>query len=77
MTLRQYLEARNERPAAFARRAGIARQQVWQYLERTRIPSGPTALRVIEATRREPAPDGGTVTLEELVHETLAERAAS
>lgn len=73
MRLVDYLEARDESQEAFAKRAsrheptgrGISQRTV------SRIAAGgscnaTTALAIIRATRQEPAPDGGTVMLEDL-----------
>lgn len=69
MRLRDYLTARAESVASFARRAGMPQQTVSDLLL---LRGGvgcraSTAARVIAATREEPAPDGGTVTLLDLV----------
>jgi predicted transcriptional regulator len=66
MRLPEYLESRGESQAAFARRTGIPQSTVNLICngKGTRVD---TAIRIIQATRDEPAPDGGTVRIEDLV----------
>ena len=66
MRLLDYLEARGEKQAAFARRCGVDQRTVNRICLGDGC-SAATAHLVIKASREEPAPDGGTVTLEDLV----------
>lgn len=66
MKLVDYLEARKEPQAAFARRAGLG-QRVVNRICLGGDCSAPTALAVIRASHAEPTPGGGTVGLEDLV----------
>ena len=67
MKLAKYLEARGESAEAFARRSGLNRATVGVIVRGTSIPRTDTALAIVKASREEPAPDGGTVTFEDLV----------
>jgi predicted transcriptional regulator len=68
-----YLEARGESAAAFARRAEIPYTTVVSILREGVTPGVGTAQAIVWASRREPAPDGGTVTYEDLIpHEQSA-----
>lgn len=74
MRLRDYLAARDESEAAFGRRAGIPQKTVNQ------IACGAgcyakTAEKIIRASKEEPAPGGGTVTLEDLIGDPQARAA--
>ncbi len=65
LTLQEYLDAREESPSAFSRRLGVTVSTVYSWLTGV-IPRADTALKIIEASRDEPTPDGGTVTLRDL-----------
>ena len=73
MILKTYLDDRKESQNAFSRRTGLGLATVSELYQRKTIPSGYTCLVVIQASRDEPAPCGGTVTLRDLVTETLAD----
>ena len=77
MRVKEYLEARGESQAAFAKRAteyleaGVSQRTV----SRAAAGEGVHAVNawaMIEASKAEPAPDGGTVTLEDFVLEDAA-----
>ncbi len=68
MRLRDYLSGRGESQLDFAARASVPQSAV------SRLCNGggvrfPTAAKIIRATRESPAPDGGTVTWEDLIPE--------
>jgi len=68
MDINEYLDARDERQAAFARRAGLQQRTV----NRVCLGGGcsaSTALQIIKASHAEPTPGGGTISLEDLVVE--------
>lgn len=73
MTLPDYLTARAESLLAFARRAGVP-QQTLHSIGRGKGCTISTAYKIVEASRREPAPGGGTVTYEDLVPELQEQR---
>jgi predicted transcriptional regulator len=75
MRLPDYLTARDESQSAFAKRAGLPQSTVNLVCQGsgTRVE---TALKIIRASRDEPAPGGGTVTLEDLVPVEASEGAA-
>ncbi len=69
MKLKQYLEARGESQGAFARRAGVEAATI-SAIVRDETRKGPTvssAMLIVGASREDPAPDGGTVTYEDLL----------
>lgn len=76
MLLSDYLRARNESEAAFARRADLAQTTVSRAARGEAVPQGRNAQKIIQASKSEPAPGGGTVTLEDLVAAASAEPAA-
>ncbi len=65
MKLADYLKARDETTAEFARRSGLAQQRVSD-AARVGCRSLHHAEQIVHASRDEPAPCGGTVTFEEL-----------
>jgi len=68
MHLRDYLRVRSESQASFAGRSGISQQAV-SLICHGSPPRLSTAKRVVDATRDEPAPCGGTVSYEDLLPE--------
>lgn len=66
MRLAEYLEERGESQTAFAKRCKIAQQTVNRISVGAVRPRIDHADKIIEATRDEPAPCGGTVTLQDL-----------
>ena len=70
MKLEKYLRARTESQNAFARRTGIDVTSINDYVRLGAKPRADRADRIIKASREEPAPDGGTVTLEDLAGST-------
>jgi predicted transcriptional regulator len=75
MRLADYLAARGERPAAFARRAGIPWATLAGVMDGADARLS-TARAIVRASRAEPTPDGGTVGWEDLAI-AGAERAAA
>lgn len=69
MRLSAYLEARNERVYLFANRARTDPKAAYEFLRAERVPTLEILERWVAASRREPAPDGGTVTLDDLAAE--------
>ena len=69
MKLLPYLKARDESQGSFSRRAKLPLATVNEICREVTIPRADTADRVIDASREEPAPDGGTVTLKDLLLE--------
>jgi hypothetical protein len=66
MRLSDYLKARRERGVAFALRADLPQRTVADVVQGGGCHIS-TAHKIVEASRREPAPDGGTVTYEDLL----------
>lgn len=65
MKLHEYLSIRGETEEQFEKRSGVPQATL------NRVRNGAscrseTALKIIRATREQPAPDGATVTLEDL-----------
>lgn len=67
MRLAEYLDARGESAESFARRSGLNRATVGVIVRGTSTPRTDTAIAIVEASREEPAPDGGTITFADLV----------
>lgn len=66
--LEEYLAARNESVWTFAKRANVLPKTLYRYLNgRVQQITDEHKIRIRDATRHEPAPDGGTVELEDLV----------
>ena len=67
MTLDDYLHQRRESVAAFSRRTGLVRETLLAIRDgRTRCRID-IAQVIVRASEDEPAPDGGTVTYDDLV----------
>lgn len=66
MRLADYLSSRGESSGQFAVRAGLVRQTV-DYIVGGGKPRIDIAYAIVRASRDEPAPDGGTVTYEDLL----------
>lgn len=66
MKLAEYLELRNETQTSFSRRSGVPQQTISLICkgQGTRVE---TAAKIVEASREQPAPDGGTVRFEDLI----------
>lgn len=66
MLASDYLRARNESENAFAKRAGLEQRSLSRALRR-----GSCSLRfaymIVQASRKEPTPEGGTITYEDLL----------
>lgn len=77
MRLGPYLKATGEKPYLFARRARTGQTGIYEYLEGRRIPTLPTLLAWVEASKARPAPDGAHVTLQDLVPDTCKEGGAA
>lgn len=71
MRLRDYLGQRGETQEDFADRSGISQQTVSKVCNGSACRID-TARRIIQASRQDPAPCGGTVTYEDLVPESAA-----
>ena len=67
MGLKDYLDARGESQAGFARRSRLPQQTVNAICARGYARDLEVAERIVTASRREPAPDGGTVRYEDLM----------
>jgi hypothetical protein len=70
MRLKDYLAARGESPETLAKRAGVTGVG----LRRIVLGGWPNmrlAYKVVQATRKEPTPEGETVTLGDMVMEAL------
>jgi hypothetical protein len=68
MKLPEYLSARKESLLAFARRSEVP-QQTLHGIGKGKGCTISTAYKIVEASRRQPAPGGGTITYEDLVPE--------
>jgi len=66
MLLKTYLDARGEKYADFGRRCHVKAATIRAIAVTGVRPRADVAHAIITASREEPAPDGGTVTLEEL-----------
>ena len=66
MLLADYLAALQESAPAFATRSGVRYRTLRNVLAGDGCHAS-TAMRIIRATRDRPTPDGGTVTLEDLI----------
>ena len=66
MKLLRYLAERGISETAFARESGLDQRTI-NRIVKGQEPTASTALRIIRASRRRPAPRGGTVSLEDLV----------
>lgn len=76
MMLKPYLDARGESYAHFARRCEQRADTIRAIALKGVRPRADVAHAIITASREEPAPDGGTVTLEDLGFPPQRESAA-
>lgn len=76
MELHDYLKARGESGASFARRSRTPQTTIGRAVRKEGIPNGLTCARIIQASKDAPAPDGGTVTMDDLVRRDAPEYAA-
>lgn len=76
MLLKPYLDARGENYAEFGRRCRIKSATIRAIAVLGVRPRADVAHAIITASREEPAPDGGTVTLEDLGFPPQRESAA-
>ena len=74
--LSDYLEARDERESAFARRAGVPQSTINLICHGGGTTVG-TAAKIVRASMQAPAPDGGVVTYEDLIPEESGEGTAA
>ena len=71
MKLAEYMRNRGITQAQIARESGVSQQCVSRWLAGS-IPAAVQAQKLIEASRRNPTPEGGTVTLADLVGTSAA-----
>lgn len=76
MTLSDYLAARGESQNAFSKRSGIPQRTVCRICA-DGVCSLRNAHRVVQATKADPAPDGGSVGFEDLVPARKKKRRAA
>jgi predicted transcriptional regulator len=67
--MEKYLEARGETVAAFSRRCGVIPATLSYIISGQSRPRIDTAHAIVQASRAEPAPDGGTIRYEDLLQE--------
>ncbi len=64
--LQQYLDARGESQNHFAKRANVDQKTINNTCRGLTTPTGETARRIIQATRRAPTPNGKSLTYDDL-----------
>lgn len=67
MKLAKYLEQRDESENAFATRSGVPQRTVNRIAREESVPLLDTASLIVAASRKEPTPNGGTVTYDDLM----------